>query len=93
MRRAKFTPPRDLTFMLNMDLWPRWSVLPIKRSQKQGWPETAMLFADGKPTVYKVNLFSIDDKPGVTWGEKLKDAEKIEYSNFETLVADGWRVD
>lgn len=97
--RSKTTQPapsaeqRDLNMMKSPDNWPRWPLLPIKRSKGPGFPQCASLFADGKPTVILTNLWALEDLPGSTYGEKFANVEKIEYPSFDALVTDGWRVD
>ena len=86
-------PATDLEMMKQPDYWPRWPLLPVKRRVKHSSPDTGLLFANGKPIIYTVNMFQLDDLPGKTWGEKLANGEKIEFTSFEEMVAAGWEVD
>lgn len=82
----------DQDFILNPDEWPYWPVLPVVTKRNEGWPVCGLVAADGKPTVYLINLGDIAERPGRTWGEKLSGVEQKDYQTFDELLSD-WRVD
>lgn len=83
----------DLAMIIRPVSWPRWPVLPIKRSVKGGFPQTATLFANGKPIVYLVGMYEMEATTENTWDATLAQYDKKEYPDFEAILADGWRVD
>lgn len=83
MRTAK----DEMDMMKNPSEWPRWPVLPVKRRHSNGAVQVGLMLEveDGvHPTVYQCSMFQLRD---------LKNAEKIEYLDFEGLLDDGWVVD
>ena len=72
----------DKAMMLSPDKWPRWPVLPLKRSTNRGFPETGFI-TEGKWIVYLTNL----------WEPNFSDCEKIGYADVDGLLSDGWVVD
>jgi len=91
MSTAKFN---TLEFLANPDRWPNWPVCPVKRScsdkqyiEGDDRPQCGVVFDQPKPTVYRVNMFSIGPSTDLT------KFEKHEYESLEALVADGWVVD
>ena len=76
-----------LAMMKNPNNWPQWPILPIKRPDKQHGMECAIMYAEGKPVIYFVNMWELSKE--TKWSELPK---KI-YESFESLLADGWVVD
>lgn len=69
--------------------WPMWPLLPMKRwRDAEGYQEGVI--ASGKPVVYRTNIFNI---PAGMLKDVLPPFDKIEYTSFESMVDDGWRVD
>lgn len=87
----------DKAFISNPDKWPYWPALPVKRYDKTkpgSFPECGLILADTLTRVYhNVSVFGLDEKPGKTWSEKLKDVPTTDYLNLDALLADGWVVD
>jgi len=74
----------DQQFMEKQTTWPQWPALPIKRVV-EGKREVGILWADGKPTVYLVNMWNLP--------ADLTTAEHIDYPSFKEVVDAGWVVD
>ncbi len=74
---------RNILFIKDLNRWPRWPYLPIKRSVSSGWPELAFLYADNNTLVQRANN---PFWPG-------SEGESTTYESVEALVADGWKVD
>ena len=75
--------PTNLEMMKNPASWPRWPYLPVMKNCSSG-REVAVMFAEGKPIVYRVNMFRvISEKIDIT---KIP---KLEYESFEKLAEDG----
>lgn len=93
-RKPKSREEHELKMMQTPDDWPCWPVLPLKKwDEKSHTYDCAILFADGKPVVIKADLFLLNEEPGNTWGEKLKNKERIPFDSFDAIVVAGWRVD
>ena len=75
----------DLAFIKDADQWPQWPALPLKRYVENMGMEVGLLWGNAEPIIYLVNLWSIPPD--------LTTAPQIKYDNFESLVADGWKVD
>jgi hypothetical protein len=99
-RQKKQTPyvakTRDdhLYMMSHPAEWPRWPVLPIKRTDPAtGFPQTALMFAvaDHLTDVYTGNMYTLK-------GPRIKDAmdscELLKtYIDYDGILDDGWVVD
>lgn len=91
-KKQRQKEPTEKEFMQNPSLWPRWPILPVKRSKDRkhgvlaefGMPDRPEI----KPIIYLANLFDLSDK--VTDFSKLP---KLEYDTFDDLINDGWVVD
>ena len=81
-------PNDSRKMVLNPDRWPRWPLLPLKRTNpKGGMPDCVTLADDpilGKFPVWEGTIFD-----GPLTGRKVI---KV-YQNVDELLADGWRVD
>lgn len=88
---ARIIRDRDHKGMiLNDQLWPHWTVLPVKNPRRKETKENpfndqGLIYAGNLTTVYLVNLF---DRRPITPA-----TPRIEYSSVDTLLADGWIVD
>lgn len=76
----------DVAFLKTPEKWPNYPLCPVKNrnEQKDNFPLLGVIVSP-RPTVYLVNLFSI--QPG------MEPPETREYGSFEELIADGWIVD
>jgi hypothetical protein len=85
-KKKIITPDEDSTirFMEDIDHWPKWPVLPVKRRTKND-TEIGILWAEKKPIIYLVNMYNIPPD--------LTKAPQISYESFQALVFDGWVVD
>ncbi len=78
----------ELGMMTNECRWANWPRLTLKHRTRRdadfrGMPEPGLLVSGHGPTVFKTLLFfDITDS-----------TERIAYSSFEELLADGWVVD
>lgn len=78
---------QDLEMMRNPGFWPL-AVLPVTRyDHEPGEPGTGIMLPSG-PAVYLVDMFQ-----GPVSVQELQDAERIDYEDYESALADGWRVD
>ena len=82
----------DRAMVLNPNKWPRWPFLPMKRPGNHG-PECCFLVQQKELILYKTYMFGLDDLPGDTFAEKVKDVKTYRYDNVDALLADGWVVD
>lgn len=73
--------------MKDSDSWPRWPVLPVKRSGGHGMPDLGIMVAGKGPIVYHIGLYEL--QPGQLWDSISREC----YESVEALVAAGWRVD
>jgi len=78
MDTADTTEMTDIEFLKRADLWPRWPLLPVKRTR---W-ETGALVEDGETNVAFPAVY--DPIVGVVLHQ---------YDSLEALVADGWVID
>jgi hypothetical protein len=81
----------DLAFMQKPIYWPRWPYLPLKRPAKKGGVEHGFLLAQ-EGMLYFVNvgsIFSETDRQLAHMGKGVR----LEYKDYDEIVADGWRVD
>jgi hypothetical protein len=76
---------RDVKMMRSPIEWPRWPMLPVKRSEKTGPPECGIMWATGEPIVYHCNMWAIPDD--------LTKAPQTKYDSFDAVVEAGWQVD
>lgn len=90
IKKRVVEPPRrsDEQFMRDVDDWPQWPYLPLKRFTKEnpsGPPECGyMIHANNvRHCVFIGNIFEAD----------IEADKKLEYTSFEAITADGWRVD
>lgn len=78
----------DAEFMADEDAWPRWPILPVKRSGMSSprvtGKDTGILYSGQGPTIYLVNMFDMS---------KLETCDKAVFSSFEDLTSAGWVVD
>jgi hypothetical protein len=72
----------DREFILDQDKWPKWPLLPVKRTDEWG------VIPAGHPAVYIVNMWGMDDRPLSEQASKV-----YEYKDVDALLADGWVVD
>lgn len=80
---------KALAFLRAPEDWPHWPRLPLKRRDKTGQLESAVVFAqdaDHLPIkVFKANLYQ-----AINW--KLTDC--YEYASYEEMVDEGkWEID
>lgn len=83
----------DKAGILNCEDWPRWPLLPLKRSGPEiNGLECGLLLAGERPfKVYRVILFHLKTGP---LREQLDQAGVFgEYPTIEAMQDDGWRVD
>ena len=78
----------DRAMILNDQLWPAWPVLYLKNPTKEcpitkEKPMTGLMASNSRRIVF-VGLMLFTD-----W----ENAQTMEYSSVDTLLADGWRVD
>lgn len=78
---------RQLAFIGDPDLWPRWPVLPVVERSGQ---HRAGIIVDGSgPTVFITNMFALE---GGLIGPQLAKLDRIVYPDFDSLVGE-WRID
>lgn len=82
---------KDLEFINNPMEWPMWPALPLKAFSPDGF-KCAILMAGALKVYLGANLFDLNERPGNTWGEKLKGFETKKYESAEALLAE-WRID
>lgn len=93
-QRERFA--QDARFITTTNDWPRWPLLPVKRSSAQ--PDCGLMFSGdidkGEIVVYAgLNLYGVPLTPG-TYAQWFATAqEKIIYESVPALQAAGWRVD
>lgn len=80
----------DLRMIGTPAMWPRWPMLPMKRSGGPGGIECGVLVAGRGPKIYLRDLWRME---GPTIGDALKGAKVLEYDSFETMQLNGWRID
>lgn len=81
----------DLRMMQDPDAWPRWPVLPLKRSTPDDPLDCAFLmcrFVDSgpDPEVWLGTIYEASDLVG-------DESKHVVYESWDALLADGWRVD
>lgn len=79
----------SLAFLQNQEEWPHVILPMVKRGQ--GWPEAAFMLPEGKPKLYKKNMWELS--PDIHLEKQLENVPVIEFASFEELVNDGWEVD
>ena len=83
----------EVKFIQNTDAWPRWPMLPVKRSNGHKFPTCAILL-DSKDyiknnnniVVYECNMYSASK-------EAIDKCVKHNYNSIEDMLKDGWMVD
>lgn len=76
------------------DLWPRWPLLPLKRTNAEKQLDYGFLYADNASDADGVYVYCSDM---FTFAALSKEArllvERKEYPTVAAMLADGWRVD
>jgi len=72
---------KEVNMMSTPNKWPAWPMLPLKRGSSIGF-----LFDNDKvkTTVFLGNIFC---------GKAPSTLPKMEYTSYEAIYNDGWRVD
>jgi hypothetical protein len=73
--------------------WPRWPILPLKRTSPQGVGlECAIMVAweEHLTTVFFADMF---DLPGGTFKEVFGSLPQKKYTDYDAILDDGWMVD
>lgn len=81
---------QDLSMMKDRDSWPRWPLLPLKRSSKEAGVECGFLADDAQTTVFLGTVYELSSGPLM---EAVKPLKALVYDSFEAIVRDGWTVD
>lgn len=90
-QRRLIEEDRSRNFMRVPGDWPAWPWLPLKRVKDERF-QYGVLHADDtdaaqKPRVWIINLFEIRSYfPDLKWQHE-------QYSDLDSICADGWRVD
>ena len=82
--------------MSNPASWPRWPILPVKRSIKDSYDiECGMILAvqGYLTTVIRVSFYEFNPPSGVPFVELIKELPHTKYDSLDELLADGWVVD
>jgi hypothetical protein len=79
--------------MQNIELWPLYPVLPVKRpaSGGAGWPGLGVMVAGKGPIVYLVTIY--DSRLIGAVDNALKDLPHVAYETYAALLDDDWQVD
>lgn len=85
--------PMDRTMMLNPEGWPRYPLLPLKRSDpaESHRLEYGTLYRGTGFIVYLVGIYAIP--AGRRLPDVLEPYKAMVYSNVDAVLDDGWRVD
>ncbi len=87
---------RDREMMEHCGNWPQWPALPLllRNRNSQDPHYCGFLYADGKPTVFLGNLYTVvaKTKDMTLWHDLLKKCETREYINLDELAKE-WTVD
>lgn len=75
----------DLAMMSDIKRWPRWPILPMKRSTDKGM-ELGYLYADDPPEVARVHR-------GGSYAPWDGDYRTDNFESLEAMLDAGWRVD
>jgi hypothetical protein len=70
------------------DNWPRWPVLPVKKS---GGYDIGIVIAGELTRVWLVNMFDLEQ--GIYRADLEARYKSITYESVEAMVADGWMGD
>lgn len=76
----------DAEFIRNPSLWPRWPILPVKKTGKIGI--VAHFSDDGTISGLKYWFY-----PDMNMFEFDVSGKKIELTDIDKFVGEGWRVD
>lgn len=90
----------DRAMILAPQNWPRWPVLPVKRSVSFDL-ECGFIMAEHKEvdkpmTIYLSSIFSLPGEGCKTWGEvlaRIPEEKRRRYDTLDAMLADGWMVD
>jgi hypothetical protein len=79
----------SLAFLANPARWPAYPFLPLLKGDfGEGTDEVGVLYADGKPVIYRTNLFTLPKTV-----EEFRALPQSCYGSFADILADGWRID
>lgn len=82
----------DRKHFLDLQNWPRWPLLPLKRSGEGVPMECGTVLAGESPIrVYKATIFLL--KRGLLKPQLDASGVYGEYATIEEMQADGWRID
>lgn len=84
---------REITMMKTPDHWPRWPILPVKRSGHILEPFGCGIMvasADCALHIYDIDMFLLQSGP---LGPQLDAVEHKEYQDYDAILDDGWVVD
>lgn len=93
LRRERDRKEADEQFIADPFKWPYWPCLPLRKINSHDHTIGLMLAEKPPYKVYVgINLFGLNERPGLTWEEKLAGAATKSYGTVAELLAE-WRID
>lgn len=87
----------DAQFISDVNQWPQWPFLPLKRWREGHDQEHGFLLdatdQEARFVIYKLNMFRLGELSNDQIEEAYKTCVKYKYDDVEALLRDEWMVD
>jgi hypothetical protein len=79
-----------VNFIVDIDGWPRWPILPLKRKNEKAsfGMDMGVITVGNLTTVLLTDMFSLPRSQ-----EEYDSMDKVEYNTINEMILDGWEVD